>query len=75
MLKKFTLADPSLPHQVVFFLPKKSQQVEVSCNCLRERKGGYQSMGVSSDLETARALYNDPNNHKKPFGSEDICKW
>lgn len=75
MLDKFTLVDPSLPHQVVFFLPKNSQRVEVSCNCLREREGRLQSMGVSSDLETARALYNDPNNHKKLFGPEDICKW
>jgi hypothetical protein len=32
-------------------------------------------MGIASDLNEAREIYNDPANHKEPFTDEDKAKW
>lgn len=74
-----TLADPSLPHQVVFFVI--GGRVNISCNCLRIKHVVYNShrqnsMGeTESSLDHARELYNDPANHRIPFSKEDEAKW
>lgn len=70
-----TPADPTLPHQVVFFVESKHSRVHVSCNCLTNERGGHDSMGESHDIERARRLYNNPTLHRKPFGKEDEAKW
>jgi hypothetical protein len=70
-----TETDPTLPHQVVFFVPSGESRVHVSCNCRRNSQGGYGSMGVSHTIAVSRKLYNDPENHDKPFGEEDRSKW
>jgi hypothetical protein len=75
-----TLRDPALPHQVILQHPAGGGPVVVSCNCLRKRlrRGGvgYTPIGEGPDLVAARALYNDPANHRKPFDPEaDGAKW
>lgn len=68
-----TERDETLPHQVVFFVYES--KVQVSCNC-RKSGNSYQIMGTADgDLETARALYNNPVNHRGTFGEEDTAKW
>lgn len=80
-LDHFTLRDESLEHQVVIFSEPGNGHIHVSCNCLAKRgtagpwSQGHQSMGVVRNLEDSRALYNDPANHRKPFGPEDVAKW
>lgn len=69
-----TLADPSLDHQVIFFMVK--ERVHISCNCLRKKNGGNTSMRqVDGDIVYSRYLYNDAKNHSKPFGKDDEAKW
>lgn len=80
-LSHVTLVDPTLPHQVIFYVTSNSKmQIQVSCNCLtyRHPENGtlvHESMGGSHDLDTARELYNNPRNHELPFGQEDFAKW
>ena len=73
-----TERDESLPHQVVFIVLNNT--VYVSCNCRVEHRGPgnaktYDPMGQSNDLNRSRRLYNDPANHRKPFGKGDAAKW
>ena len=74
-----TDTDPTLPHQVYFFLPQGSSKVNVSCNCLAYIQApgvlSHHSLGESTDIKISRDLYNDPRNHLKPFGPEDEAKW
>lgn len=72
-LSFFTNRDDSLDHQVRFYIIK--EQVHITCNCRRISGGHYMPMGRSHDLEQSRALYNDPDNHMKPFSEEDEAKW
>lgn len=73
-----TEVDPTLDHQVKL-LQNGSGYPSVSCNCLRHKVGprqyGFKSMGISPDIATSRALYNDPTNHDKPFTKEDRARW
>lgn len=72
----YTVRDPSLRHQVVFFVHES--RIHVSCNCLSKdvNAESYDSMGMSdSSLPRARELYNDPKNHRVPFLKEDEAKW
>lgn len=69
--------DPNLPHQPV--LSETTGRVTISCNCRAKkhllRQGGevmsYEPMGMTTDRYDTQALYNDPANHRKPFGAED----
>lgn len=76
-----TLRDPELPHQVVFLTPGGSHYPAVSCNCMRAWHGPgrtvtHDPMGPGPDLAAARALYNNPANHRKPFDPAiDGAKW
>lgn len=71
-LRHQTLVDPALLHQVMFLASASSHRVLVSCNCL----GGRRVMGTSADLDEARALYNDPANHARPFAViTDRARW
>jgi len=78
-LRHQTYADPTLLHQVIFIQPKNTGPVKISCNCLAYNKqpGGVSHvyMGDSSDLESARKLYNNPDYHIKPFTDEWRAKW
>lgn len=73
-----TERDESLPHQVVFIVLNNT--VYVSCNCRVEHHDPgntktYDPMGQSNDLDRSRRLYNNPANHRKPFGEGDAAKW
>lgn len=74
-----TPEDPTLDHQVRFVKKHNESEVSVSCNCrgVTSSTGGitYTPMGPSEDIVTARKLYNDPENHVKPFGEADFAKW
>ena len=79
-LKYMTLRDPDLPHQVVFFTPSGKTAIMVSCNCLVENRPQnnmpfYEAMGPTENLDQSRELYNNPDNHRKPFGDCDKAKW
>lgn len=67
-LKKVTLVDKTLPHQVSFL--KRGDRVYVSCVCRRR------PMGETRTLEESRCLYNDPRYHQKPFDpAVDGARW
>lgn len=73
-----TLIDPTLDHQVIFYHKGNTTLVQVSCNCLAyQRQGGlaHHPMGATDSLEESRELYNNPENHIKPFREEDKAKW
>ena len=78
-LDHVTLADPDLTHQVYFGISDNKNQV--TCNCRRVKnkiRGNYHPnyIGPAKDINEARALYNDPANHKAPFDPEkDSAKW
>ena len=78
-LPHMTIADPELLHQVIFISPSAGS-LKVSCNCLAYQKslgGGisHAYMGDSESLDVARAMYNNPEFHIKPFGPEWRAKW
>lgn len=73
-----TERDPSLDHQVVFL--ETNNNTFVSCNCLLETRGPHKvqahaPIGESHDIEKARFLYNNPDNHRKSFFPKDQAKW
>lgn len=74
-LSHVTLKDPTLPHQVVFFFSGVSGIPCISCNCRRKPDGSHSSMGRGPNIEAARALYNDPVNHRISFNRGDEAKW
>lgn len=83
-LKKQTLRDETLEHQVILFTNHdcKWGAVMVSCNCLKvpnEGKAGatpYMPMDVSNNLDDTKRIYNTPENHYKPFDVEEWgLKW
>jgi hypothetical protein len=83
-LKYQTPRDPNATHQVVIFKrgaiagKQRGDQIHVSCNCMRIEEGhgqSHASMGVVSNLDESRALYNDPSNHMEVFTEEDEARW
>lgn len=76
-LKRQTVRDETLTHQVVLFT--LGSVVQISCNCrlVRHKTGsyGYDSMGPTANIEESRRLYNDPANHWNEFTGEDEAKW
>ena len=68
-----TPRNPALEHQVIFY--ERKMKVHVSCNCRSTLHPSEHSMGQSGILDTARRLYNNPDNHVLPFGKEDEAKW
>ena len=72
-----TPRDESLDHQVIFVVlgKKSAKRIHVSCNCLKNSRGGHDSMGQTCELTQSRKIYNNPDNHRKPFTQEDEAKW
>lgn len=79
-LDHVTLQDDTLTHQVRFVT--RGNTVCVSCNC-RLTTGDHSKAGKAfhepitsvRDLDEARRLFNDPENHWAKFGDEDHAKW
>lgn len=68
---KYTLKDETLEHQVVLYTLTVGMDVQVSCNCLRQENHRYISIGSTHSLDETRDLYNNPENHDKPFKDSD----
>lgn len=77
-LDHYTDTDPSLTHQVIFGLIRG--KTVVSCNCRARFNPVWKNrtaswMGETHNLDEARELYNNPENHFQPFSREDEAKW
>lgn len=63
--------DLTLDHQPILQVQGHRNPITVSCNCLLEihiTKAIYVPMGEVRDRYDTQRLYNDPANHRKPFG-------
>lgn len=74
-----TERDASLPHQVVIYGLAGGHEIVVSCNCLAKTWPNmattYEPMGIVTNLEESRALYNNPVMHRISFNREDVARW